>query len=54
ETEAELVVSELLSTGESLSVLPSPHKPWVVAVPFALAGERIRARIHSGMEESIF
>ncbi|KAF8527071.1 hypothetical protein JB92DRAFT_2868741 [Gautieria morchelliformis] len=45
----ELVVSELSLTGESLSVLPSPHKPWVVAVPFALAGEWIHPFRYGGI-----
>ncbi|KAF8588510.1 S-adenosyl-L-methionine-dependent methyltransferase [Ramaria rubella] len=45
-TEVELVVSELSSTGDSLCILPAPHPPWVVAVPFALPGEHVRARIY--------
>lgn len=45
-TEVQLVVSELSSSGDSLSVLPEPYKPWVVAVPFALPGERITARVY--------
>ncbi|KIJ45053.1 hypothetical protein M422DRAFT_67222 [Sphaerobolus stellatus SS14] len=44
-TEIELTVSELSSTGDSLSILPAPYRPWTVAVPFALPGERIRARV---------
>lgn len=32
--------------GESISLLPEPHKPWAVVVPFALPGEIIRARIY--------
>ncbi|KAG9001089.1 tRNA(m5U54)methyltransferase [Tulasnella sp. JGI-2019a] len=45
--EVELVVSELSSNGESLSLLPSPSKPWAVLVPFALPGEIIRARVYA-------
>ena len=33
-------------TGDSLSVLPPPHPPWVVVVPFALPGEHIRVRVY--------
>ncbi|KAG8870963.1 tRNA(m5U54)methyltransferase [Tulasnella sp. 331] len=45
--EIELVVSELSSNGESLSLLPSSPTPWVVLVPFALPGETIRARVYA-------
>ncbi|GJJ09389.1 hypothetical protein Clacol_003611 [Clathrus columnatus] len=45
-TEVELVVSELSSTGDSLSILAEPYKPWVVIVPFALPQERIKTRVY--------
>ncbi|KAG8835768.1 tRNA(m5U54)methyltransferase [Serendipita sp. 399] len=41
----ELDVAEISSTGDSLSVLPAPHPPWVVATPFSLPGEKIRVKI---------
>ncbi|KAG8756851.1 tRNA(m5U54)methyltransferase [Serendipita sp. 396] len=41
----ELDVVEISSTGDSLSILPAPHPPWVVATPFSLPGERIRVKI---------
>ncbi|CCL98920.1 uncharacterized protein FIBRA_00927 [Fibroporia radiculosa] len=44
--EVELVVSCLSSTGDSLSLAPSPRKPWVVVTPLALPGERIRVRVY--------
>jgi len=34
------------STRDSLSILPEPHPPWTVAVPFVLPGERARVRIY--------
>lgn len=43
---AETSIGISFSLGDSLSVLPAPHKPWVIAVPFALPGERITARIY--------
>lgn len=33
-------------SGTSLALAPSPHEPWVVATPFALPGETIRARVY--------
>ncbi|EJD04514.1 S-adenosyl-L-methionine-dependent methyltransferase [Fomitiporia mediterranea MF3/22] len=36
----------LFSKGEGLAIAPSPRPPWVVIVPFALPGEKIRARIY--------
>ncbi|KDQ17575.1 hypothetical protein BOTBODRAFT_29750 [Botryobasidium botryosum FD-172 SS1] len=44
--ELELVVSDISSNGEAISILPSPHPPWAVLVPFALPGEKIRARVY--------
>ena len=38
--------STLGHTGTSLALAPSPRKPWVVATPFALPGETIRARVY--------
>lgn len=32
--------------GESMSILPAPHPPWAVLVPFALPGETIRAKVY--------
>ncbi|KAF8599261.1 tRNA methyltransferase [Ceratobasidium sp. AG-I] len=42
----ELTVSELTSTGDSLSVYATPQGLWAVVVPFALPGEKIRAKIY--------
>ncbi|TCD71385.1 tRNA(m5U54)methyltransferase [Steccherinum ochraceum] len=42
----ELVVSALSSNGESLSIAPAPHPPWVILTPFALPGEKIRVKIY--------
>ncbi|KAG8721694.1 tRNA(m5U54)methyltransferase [Ceratobasidium sp. 394] len=44
--ELELTVSEITSTGDSLSVHVTPQGPWAVVVPFALTGEKIRTRIY--------
>ncbi|KAH9947412.1 S-adenosyl-L-methionine-dependent methyltransferase [Amylocystis lapponica] len=44
--EIEFVVSCLSSTGESLSLAPSPRRPWVVVTPLALPGETIRVRVY--------
>lgn len=35
--------------GDSISLLPAPHPPWAIIVPFALPGERIRARVHRNL-----
>ncbi|CAE6532955.1 unnamed protein product [Rhizoctonia solani] len=45
-TELELTVSGLTSTGDSISIHITPVGPWAVVVPFALPGERIRAKIY--------
>ncbi|TFY63466.1 hypothetical protein EVJ58_g3233 [Rhodofomes roseus] len=42
----ELTVSRLSSTGDSLSVAPAPHRPWVIITPHAMPGEKIRVRVH--------
>ncbi|KZT09047.1 S-adenosyl-L-methionine-dependent methyltransferase [Laetiporus sulphureus 93-53] len=44
--EIELIVSGLSSTGDSLSIAPSPRKPWVIVTPLALPGEKIRVRVY--------
>ncbi|KAI0344007.1 S-adenosyl-L-methionine-dependent methyltransferase [Trametopsis cervina] len=44
--EVQLTVSALSSNGESLSIAPEPHPPWVILTPFALPGEVIRARVY--------
>ncbi|KAG9125697.1 tRNA(m5U54)methyltransferase [Ceratobasidium sp. 392] len=44
--ELELTVSEITSTGDSLSIHTTPQGPWAVVVPFALPGEKIRAKIY--------
>ncbi|KII86275.1 hypothetical protein PLICRDRAFT_43861 [Plicaturopsis crispa FD-325 SS-3] len=44
--EVECEVSELSSNGEGLAVPVEGTRPWVIVVPFALPGERIRARIY--------
>ncbi|CAL1696841.1 unnamed protein product [Somion occarium] len=44
--EVELVVSEMCSSGDSLSIAPAPHPPWIVLTPLALPGEKIRVRIY--------
>lgn len=41
----ELEVGELSSTGDSLTILPHPNRPWVIVVPFTLPKERIRVTI---------
>lgn len=32
--------------GDSLSIAPAPHPPWIVLTPLALPGEKIRVRIY--------
>ncbi|QRV76828.1 tRNA (Uracil-5-)-methyltransferase [Ceratobasidium sp. AG-Ba] len=44
--ELELTVSDVTSTGDSLSVYTTPQGPWAVIVPFALPGEKIRTKIY--------
>ncbi|KAI9452425.1 S-adenosyl-L-methionine-dependent methyltransferase [Lactarius psammicola] len=44
--EVELTVSSISSSGEGLALAPSSKGPWVVAVPFVLPGEVIRARVY--------
>ncbi|KAI0078551.1 S-adenosyl-L-methionine-dependent methyltransferase [Panus rudis PR-1116 ss-1] len=44
--EVELTVSEISSSGDSLSIAPEPYPPWVVLTPFALPGEKIKARVY--------
>lgn len=34
------------ATGNSLSVAPAPHRPWVIITPHALPGEKIRVRVY--------
>lgn len=35
-----------LSAGNSLSIAPAPHRPWVIITPHALPGETIRVRVY--------
>ncbi|KAG8736925.1 tRNA(m5U54)methyltransferase, partial [Ceratobasidium sp. 428] len=45
-TELELTVSEITSTGDSLSIHTTPQGPWAIIVPFALPGEKIRTKVY--------
>ncbi|KAI0319910.1 S-adenosyl-L-methionine-dependent methyltransferase [Amylostereum chailletii] len=44
--EVELTVSSMSSSGEALALAPDSKRPWVVVVPFALPGEKIRVRVY--------
>lgn len=33
------------AAGDALAILPAPHPPWVVVVPFALPGELVKVKI---------
>ncbi|RDB19521.1 tRNA (uracil(54)-C(5))-methyltransferase [Hypsizygus marmoreus] len=44
--EVELEISSICSSGEAIALLPHDKNPWTVILPFALPGERVRARIY--------
>lgn len=44
--ELEVTVSALSSNGDALAIGPDPRNSWVIVVPFALPGERVRVRVY--------
>ncbi|KAG5352662.1 hypothetical protein J132_07753 [Termitomyces sp. J132] len=44
--ELELEVSSVCSNGEAIARSPDESRPWAIIVPFALPGEKIKARIY--------
>ncbi|KAA1475389.1 S-adenosyl-L-methionine-dependent methyltransferase [Dentipellis sp. KUC8613] len=44
--EVEVTVSAMSSSGEALALATIERRPWVIVVPFALPGERLRARVY--------
>ncbi|KAG6900364.1 hypothetical protein C0993_011995 [Termitomyces sp. T159_Od127] len=44
--ELEVEVSSICSNGEAIARSPDESRPWTIIVPFALPGERIKARIY--------
>ncbi|KAG6902678.1 hypothetical protein C0995_013370 [Termitomyces sp. Mi166 len=44
--EVEIEVSSICSNGEAIARSPDESRPWTIIVPFALPGERIKARIY--------
>lgn len=44
--EIEVVVDRLSSHGSALALGPAPRSAWVIVVPFALPGERVRVRVY--------